>query len=271
VGLLAMTACRSEPATSPGAADDGRRAAVLRFWSLIEDATRLRLAADFEAAATAYRRALELDPVHEDALYYLGYSMVELRRHGEARVAFLRLVECNPSSARGHLALGSLLASPDPDAPLDLEAAERHLRRAHEINAEETGPMVRLGEILAVRGRRDEARRWLEAAGRTNPRCVEAPLLLGYLAWEDGDRATAARQLRLAAEAARVQAPVKGVLGEGDRKAPPPRSALGPTLFGRASDALRAAGDAATVTVRPDQVYVLIRSTKRLVLERVKR
>ena len=63
---------------------------------------------------------------------------------GPARAAFERLVTLNPESARGHLALGALLASPDPEEPMDLEAAEGHLSRAHEINGEETGPSCAL-------------------------------------------------------------------------------------------------------------------------------
>ena len=136
-----------------------------------------------------YEEALVLDPRHEDALYYLGQCRRELGRPAEARAAFERLVEVNPSSARGHLALGALLASPDPAEPMDLAAAEVHLRRAHEINGEETGPdgAPRRG---AARARAATPRRgeWFEAALRTNPRSVEAAFLAGYLGVGRGQR-----------------------------------------------------------------------------------
>jgi hypothetical protein len=164
-----------------------------------------------------------------------------------------------PASARGHLSLGALLASPNPAEPMDLAAAEAHLRRAHAVNAEETGPVVRLGEVLLVLGRDGEARQWLEAALRTNPKSVEAAFLAGFAAWDAGSREVSllARRVR---EAARIDTPVKGVLSEGDRRdakrvaAPPLQSPLGRLLFEAPIGTLRvgaAAGqelDDATVT-----------------------
>jgi len=101
------------------------------------------------------------------------------RRPREAHQILKRLVGVNPLSARGHLALGTPLSSPEAGAVSDLGQAELHLRRAHEINGEETGPMVRLGELLTVRAGREEARCWLQDVARTNPRCVEAAFLAG--------------------------------------------------------------------------------------------
>jgi tetratricopeptide (TPR) repeat protein len=220
--------------------DDPKRAAVARFWEVFNEATALRMKGDLAAASVAYEAALALDTRHEDSLYYLGQCRQELGLHLEARAAFERLVEVNRESARGHLALGALLASPDPAAPLDLGAAEAHFRRAHAINGEETGPMVRLGEIAIVRADDREARHWLEAALRTNVRSAEAAFLLGYLAWRSGDRRGAVSYYRRAERAAAAEAPIQGVLSEGDRKAepgadrvaaPPLRTPLGRTLF----------------------------------------
>jgi tetratricopeptide (TPR) repeat protein len=185
-----------------------------------------------------------LEPRHEDGLYYLGQCRRELGQAQAARVAFERLIELNPASARGHLALGALLASPDASEPMDLAQAERHLRRAHEINGEETAPLVRLGEIALVAERSAEARRFFESALRTNPKSVEAAFLAGYLGWEEG-RGTAVLVQRVR-EAAKLDAPVKGVLSEGDRRdakrvaAPPLASPLGRLLFGEPVERLRA-------------------------------
>jgi Tfp pilus assembly protein PilF len=242
--LCAAAGLHCRGAAAPESAEDPRRERVRAFWEKLRAATEARLHPDCASAARLYEEALALDPRHEDARYYLGQCRRELGQPTEARAAFERLVDVNPASARGHLALGALLASPDPAEPMDLAQAETHLRRAHEINGEETGPMVRLGEVLLVAGRAGEAREWFEAALRTNPKSVEAAFLAGFVAW-DGGSGELERLARRVREAARVEAPVKGVLNEGDRKdekrvaAPPLSSPLGRLLFGGPIGALR--------------------------------
>jgi hypothetical protein len=244
------TAAAAGPAATPpagpataapvaGAATDRDR--VRRFWQHFNDATALRIRDDCAGAAGEYEGALRLDPRHEDSWYYLGQCRRLQGRTGEAAAAFGTLLEINPQSARGHLALGALLADPAAGAP-DLEAAETHFRMAHDINAEETGPMLRLAEVLIVRGAAAEAGRWLEDALRTNARSVESACLLGYLAWERGDRAGGRAFYERAVGAGRVETPVQGVLGEGDRRAAPPlQSPMGRTLLAAPCGALRGA------------------------------
>jgi tetratricopeptide (TPR) repeat protein len=249
----AALGCTEAPDPEPPPPDP-RREAVVRFWQLYDQATSRRIGGDHEGAARAYENALDLDPRHEESLYYLGQCRRQLGEAVAARETFDRLLAVNPSSARGHLALGGLLAAPD-EGILDLDTAEAHLRRAHEINAEETGPLVRLGEILLARRDYAGAREQLEAALRSNPRSVEAAFLVGYILWEEGDREGALSFYQRAIGAARARAPVKGVLGEGDRRPSepvdgtasplsPPPSPMGKTLFGAFSDPLRAASSA---------------------------
>lgn len=240
--LAAIVGCADSSPRELEAARDESRAAVRRFWQTHNEATALRVRREYAAAAAAYERALADDPLHEDSLYYLGHCMSHLGRTDQARATFAKLVSVNPDSARGHLALGALLSTPEESRPLEAAAAEAHLRRAHEINGEETGPMMRLGELLIVQGHLEEAGAWLEAAARTNPKSVEAAFLAGYLRWEAGDFAGAREFYLKAVAAAKVDAPVKGVLSEGDRKpapsdpagrlaAPPLESPMGRTLF----------------------------------------
>ena len=219
------------------------REETVRFWKSFNRATTLRIGGDCREALAVYREALGINPSHEDSLYYSGHCLWDTGSIEEARLSFRKLLAVNPESVRAHVALASALVAPDGAGALDLVAAEKHLRRAHQINLEETGPMVRLGEILVLRGDRAQAAEWLEAAARTNPRSVEAACLAGYLRWMRQDE-KGARDFYLKAVAAmRVVAPAGGVPGEGDTRResdPPPRngkrtahrSAIGATLLG---------------------------------------
>jgi tetratricopeptide (TPR) repeat protein len=244
-GLLSGCRAPGEPAPE-SVRSDPEKQRVLEFWRHYNSASRVRTEGDCEEAVLLYEKALALDPTHEDSLYYLGQCRRELGEPIRAREALDRLVEVNPDSARGHLALGALLASPDPAEPMDLAEAERHLERAHAINGEETGPVIRLGEVALAAGRPDEARAGLEAALQTNARSVEAALLAGYLAWEAEEAADLDPLVGRVRDAALVEAPVKGVLNEGDRRdaqggaARPITRPLGRLLFGAPVDTLRA-------------------------------
>jgi len=267
--LVAAAACRRETGAAAPAPDAAQREAVRAFWAKLRAANDARLGQGCAAAVPLYREALALDPRHEDALYYLGQCEREQGRPAEARSALERLIETNPASARGHLALAALVASPDPAEPMDLAVAEERLRRAHAINGEETGPMVRLGEVELLLGRPAEAREWFEAALRTNPKSVEAAFLSGFVAWSAGVRDPAPLAERVL-QAAAVVAPVKGVLSEGDRKtgaaqraAPPLESPLGRLLFGAPIATLRGRA-AAGQPIGDAMVVGLWRDTERL-------
>jgi len=252
VTALAIPACTpGQEEQNGGRALDPERQRVVEFWKSFNEATKVRTGGSCAGAIPLYEEALALNPEHEECLYYLGQCRRELREPARARDLFERLVAVNPESARGHLALGALLASPDPAEPMDLVAAEQHLRTAHGINREETGPVIRLGEVALVRGRTDEAGELFEAVLLTNARSVEAALLAGYVA-RTSDHPGEAALIERVREATRVEGPVKGVLSEGDRRdrggkatrsLPNP---LGQLLFGAPADALRALAAAGT-------------------------
>jgi tetratricopeptide (TPR) repeat protein len=58
------------------------------------------------AAVAAYRRALELEPEHADALINLGRLLHEARRLEEAEGCYRRVLQINPASAVAHFNLG---------------------------------------------------------------------------------------------------------------------------------------------------------------------
>jgi tetratricopeptide (TPR) repeat protein len=199
-----------------GRAPAADRAQVRRFWSLYRQATAQRTAGETRLAAESYARALALDPDHEDVLYYHGSMRLELGDFEGAARAWRHLLTVNASSARTHSRLGMLHLCLDPGAPLQLDSAERHLRRAHEINREENGPLLRLGEAALLRGDLTSARRYFATVLATHAASAPAHFYAGYIAWREGDAARAREAFRQAVAA--PAAPVAGVRGEGDTR-----------------------------------------------------
>jgi tetratricopeptide (TPR) repeat protein len=224
------------------ALSEGRRAEVRRFWEVYGRATDLKQRGAWAEAASAYREALEIDPRHEDALYYLGNALFEAGRYGEAVEAWRRLAGVNPMSARAHAQLGAVFSCGAAGAPFDLDAAERAFQRALEINREESGPVLKLGEVALLKGDRRRALDYLTAVSRTNFKSVEAHYLTGYLRWLEGEREAALEALRKAVRFSQADQPVRGVAGEGDTRKKAPilsEGASRKSLFGPFCAALR--------------------------------
>lgn len=200
-------------------ADSSARARIAGFWVEYRAATEQRIAGQVQAAAEGYARALALQPDHGDALYYLGAMRLALGDYAGAERAWERLARVDSSSAKAHSQLGRLHLCLDQGAPFDVARAEAHLLRAHAINQEETGPLLRLGQAALFRGDTAAAGRRFREVSATDRGSVAARFYAGYLAWKRGDLARARALYR---EAAQVQgskpAPAAGVPGEGDTR-----------------------------------------------------
>jgi enediyne biosynthesis protein E4 len=195
------------------------RDGIRRFWTIYREASAQRIARQPQRAAATYALALELNPRHEDALYYAGSMRLEIGDYAGAAAAWRQLIAVNPASARTHSRLGELHACLDRTAPFQLDSAELHLRRAHELNKEENGPLVRLAEVALMRGDRESARRDLAAVLKTDASNVTAHFYTGYLALRDKDLPKARDELRRAAKTPLSPLPAGAASGEGDTKA----------------------------------------------------
>jgi tetratricopeptide (TPR) repeat protein len=218
-GLLAL-GCGSDPEAQKAAAGptDEHKAQVRRFWELYQRATDLRLKGQWEVAAGQYQQALAIDGGHEDALYYLGNAFFELGRFQEAIDAWKRLIETNPNqSSRAHAQLGMLYSCGAPGTPFDLDQAERELHLALAINKEESGPVIKLGEVALLKGERKQALEYLSDGRNLNFKSVQANYLIGYLKWAAGDAAGALVDLKQAADFALAAKPPPEASGEGER------------------------------------------------------
>ncbi len=194
------------------------RAGVQRFWELYREATSQRIARQTRLAADTYARALELNPDHEDVLYYFGSMREELGDFASAAHAWQHLVSVNPGSARTHSQLGALYLCLDANAPLHLDSAEVHLRRAHELNMEENGPLVHLGVLALVRGDLAAARRQFATVLATHAASAPAHFYSGYVAWKEHNAVRAREEFRRAVSAPKPVSAKPGVAVEGDTK-----------------------------------------------------
>jgi tetratricopeptide (TPR) repeat protein len=128
------------------------------------------------------------------------------------------LVEVNPMSTRAHIQLGAVYSCGVEGAPFDLDIAEREFQRALAINKEETGPIVKLGEVCLLGGRSHEALTYFTKTIQSNFKSIEAHYLIGYLKWQAGDREEALEALGQAATLSRAKQPTGAPLGEGDTR-----------------------------------------------------
>lgn len=234
VAAAAFTRFTSSDAEQPDAVEEpvadapgpdsalARKDRVRQFWALYREATQHRMAGRRVQAVRGYEEALRADSTHEDALYYLGNMYLELGRRADAERLLTRLVEVNPRSARAYSRLGDLYLCFGGEAGVDVERGRAAFEQAVHINQEETGPLLRLGQLALIDGQIGEARRRLGAVLDTNPGSVEGNFFGGYAAWKQGDRKAAARLYEQAVQPV-VQAEASDkVIGEGDRKAGTP-------------------------------------------------
>lgn len=199
-------------------ADASDRARVRRFWELYREATVLRVARETRRASEIYAQARALNPDHEDVLYYYGGIRLELGDYAGAQQAWRDLIRVNPSSARAHSELGSLYMCLDAGAPFNLDSAEAQLTHAHEINKEEIGPLVRLGEVALLRGDQAAAQRAFNMVLTTHAANAASRFYSGYVAWKRRNPGLAREHFDRALKASAGAAPTAQVSNEGDTK-----------------------------------------------------
>ena len=191
---LALTlGCSTAPdqATDEAAAEKQK---IREFWTTYRQATRLRMEARYAEAIALFRKCLELDPEHEDSLYYLGASLEHLGRYREALEAYQRLIEVNPQSGRALSQLVAVLSTPAPGAPIDFDQAEKWVLRLEEVNREQAGPFLQQGLLELNRGRFAKAAEHFGVAVRSGS--PEGFAWAGYTAWLRGRKTEALEMFR---------------------------------------------------------------------------
>jgi tetratricopeptide (TPR) repeat protein len=170
------------------------------------------------AAAALFREALAIHPTHEDARYYLANTLVAL---GDPDGAIRELDVLLANSAQSLRALqrkGELLAI-GATSKNGLRSALPPLRQALNLNSEETGTLMLLGEVLIAVGDYRDAEQHLAHVCQANPRAAESWFLRGYIAWKRGDTRSAREHLDATKRAFGPEWKPQGVVLEGDVKA----------------------------------------------------
>jgi Flp pilus assembly protein TadD len=189
---------------------------IRRFWKAYRQGAEARTGGDYESASSFFREALEIDPKHEDSLFYLAISLEESGRYLEAAEVLRRLTTVNPESGRGWSQLGSVLARRAPGNLPNPEAAATAFLRAEEINQEHSGPFLSRGALALDLGNLSEASRLFRiASDMSSP---EGAFLAGLVAFLEGKDGDAVRSFtRVLESSAREKAITgRGVASEGD-------------------------------------------------------
>ena len=208
------TAVAAQIAPEPTPTTERER--VMAFWEKQRAGMdAFKIEQDIPKAAKLFAEALELHPDHEDSRYYLANCLAVQGEIGEAMAHLERLMEINPLSHRAFKQWGVMRAMTAGTAE-DLAAANQALERSLEINKEETGTILVLGELALMQGEDDLALQRLEWNTSTNPRSTGGFFLQGYLAWQRGETETSIDLLRRARETRGDDWKPEGTVAEGD-------------------------------------------------------
>jgi tetratricopeptide (TPR) repeat protein len=123
------------------------------------------------------RKLRRARPKMPEAWLFLGLSRQKCGKHAAARRAYREALRLDPDCGEAHNRLGALLAVAGKD-----EEAYRHLTRAADLLPDEWSPRLHLAQVAWHLGRRDEALSEFTSAdslGAPSDRLVEAMRLCG--------------------------------------------------------------------------------------------
>ncbi|MBB4185710.1 TolB-like protein/class 3 adenylate cyclase/Flp pilus assembly protein TadD [Sinorhizobium terangae] len=127
---------------------------------------------DNEQARLMFEAAIERDPQFALAHAYLALARLALRGYANAPADILdaalalarKAVRLDEGDSGCERLLGLIHYF-----RRDFELAERHYRRAYQLNPNDANTLVQMGGLLTRRGRLDEAMRWIDEGLRLNP------------------------------------------------------------------------------------------------------
>jgi tetratricopeptide (TPR) repeat protein len=116
---------------------------------------------DSNAAVKLLWQATEIDPTLDDAYVYLGLYYNSRSDFDNVVKVYQKLIKYQPNQVSAYLNIGEAYMSFSPPKTDD---ALVYYRKAYEIDPKNTFAALRIGELLAQNGSRDDALKYLRIA-----------------------------------------------------------------------------------------------------------
>ena len=142
-------------AVRPVHADDANTA---KARALVQAAIKMT---DSNEAVKLLWQATDIDPTYIDAYVYLGLYYNSRSDFGNVVKVYQKLVKSQPNMVTGYLNIGEAYMSFQPPKTED---ALTYFRKAYAIDPKNSFAALRMGQIFAQNGNRDEALKYLRVA-----------------------------------------------------------------------------------------------------------
>jgi tetratricopeptide (TPR) repeat protein len=116
---------------------------------------------DSNAAVKLLWQATDIDPTDEDAYVYLGLYYNSRSDFDDVVKVYQKLVKYQPNQVSAYLNIGEAYMS---FSPAKTDDALVYYRKAYEIDPKNSFAALRIGELLAQNGQRDDALKYLSIA-----------------------------------------------------------------------------------------------------------
>ena len=134
----------------------GANAAKAR--ALVDAAIKM---SDSDAAVKLLWQATDIDPTLDDAYVYLGLYYNSRSDFDDVVKVYQKLIKYQPNQVSAYLNIGEAYMSFSPPKAND---ALVYYRKAYELDPKNTFSALRIGELLAQNGNRDDALKYLRIA-----------------------------------------------------------------------------------------------------------
>jgi tetratricopeptide (TPR) repeat protein len=116
---------------------------------------------DSDAAVKLLWQATEIDPTLDDAYVYLGLYYNSRSDFANVVKVYQKLIKYQPNQISAYLNIGEAYMSFSPPKTDD---ALVYYRKAYELDPKNTFAALRIGQLLAQAGKRDDALKYLKVA-----------------------------------------------------------------------------------------------------------